>query len=125
MARDIQKGEVKKRIDTAERKRVELHAHSKMSAMDGLNEIKEMVKAHGNWGHKAMAITDHGVVQGFPEASHAVDKFPDMKIIYGMEGYVFEDKDCINPDGSIEYKKKTYESYYHFSQNPRRAEESL
>lgn len=106
MARDIQKGEVKKRIDTAERKRVELHAHSKMSAMDGLNEIKDMVKAHGNWGHKAMAITDHGVVQGFPEASHAVDKFPDMKIIYGMEGYVFEDKDCINPDGSIEYKKK-------------------
>jgi DNA polymerase-3 subunit alpha (Gram-positive type) len=106
MARDIEKGEVKRRKDISERKRVELHAHTKMSAMDGLNEIKDMVKTHGGWGHKALAITDHGVVQGFPEASHAVAKFPDMKIIYGMEGYVFDDNDCIDSEGTIEYKKK-------------------
>ncbi|MFV0516559.1 MAG: PolC-type DNA polymerase III [Aminipila sp.] len=106
MARDIQKGEVKRRKDNSERKRVELHAHSKMSAMDGLNEIKEMVKMHESWGHKAMALTDHGVVQGFPEASHSLSKGSEMKIIYGMEGYVFDDRDCKNADGTIEYKKK-------------------
>ncbi|MBE6034527.1 MAG: PolC-type DNA polymerase III [Clostridiales bacterium] len=106
MARDIEKGEIKKRKDTCERKRVELHAHSKMSAMDGLNEIKDMVRTHEEWGHPAMALTDHGVVQGFPEASHSLSKGSQMKIIYGMEGYVFDDRDCINPDGTIEYKKK-------------------
>lgn len=106
MARDIEKGQIKKREDTCERKRVELHAHSKMSAMDGLNEIKDMVRMHEGWGHRAMALTDHGVVQGFPEASHSLSKGSEMKIIYGMEGYVFDDRDCINPDGSIEYKKK-------------------
>lgn len=106
MARDIEKGVVKKRKDNCDRKRVELHAHSKMSAMDGLNEIKDMVRMHEEWGHKAMAITDHGVVQGFPEASHSLSKGSEMKIIYGMEGYIFDDRDCINPDGSINYKKK-------------------
>lgn len=106
MARDIEKGQIKKRTDDCERKRVELHAHSKMSAMDGLNEIKDMVRMHEGWGHSAMALTDHGVVQGFPEASHSLSKGSEMKIIYGMEGYVFDDKDCINPDGTIEYKKK-------------------
>lgn len=106
MAQDIEKGTVKKRVDTCERKRVELHAHSKMSAMDGLNEIKDMVRTHEEWGHRAMALTDHGVVQGFPEASHSLSKDSQMKIIYGMEGYVFEDKDCRKPDGTIEYKKK-------------------
>lgn len=105
MARDIEKGTIKKRVDDYPRKRVELHAHSKMSAMDGLNEIKEMVKMHEAWGHPAMALTDHGVVQGFPEASHSLSKGSEMKIIYGMEGYVFDDKDWKNPDGTIEYKK--------------------
>nr|WP_315024127.1 PolC-type DNA polymerase III [uncultured Aminipila sp.] len=106
MARDIEKGQIKKRKDNCERKRVELHAHSKMSAMDGLNEVKDMVKMHEGWGHSAMALTDHGVVQGFPEASHSLSKGSEMKIIYGMEGYVFDDRGCINSDGTIEYKKK-------------------
>jgi len=106
MGSDIEKGTVPKRKDTCERKRVELHAHTKMSQMDGLNEVGEMVKIHGEWGFPAMAVTDHGVVQAFPDAAHAAEKFPDMKIIYGMEGYVFDDRDCINEDGSIDYKKK-------------------
>ena len=106
MAKDIEKGTVKKKKDNAEKKRVELHAHTKMSAMDGLNEVKDMVKIHEAWGHPAMAITDHGVVQAFPDASHALSKDSHMKIIYGMEGYVFDDIDCMNEDGSIEYKKK-------------------
>lgn len=105
MGSDIEKGLLIKRSDTCERKRVELHAHTKMSQMDGLNEIKDMVRIHGEWGFPAMAITDHGVVQAFPEAAKEAEKFPDMKIIYGMEGYVFDDRDCINEDGSINYKK--------------------
>ncbi|MBQ3122708.1 MAG: PolC-type DNA polymerase III [Firmicutes bacterium] len=105
MAKDIEKGEVKKRKDNAPRKRVELHCHTKMSSMDGLNETKSLVATCGSWGFPALAITDHGVVQSFPDASHAVDKFPDMKIIYGMEGYVFEDRDCIDEEGNIDYKK--------------------
>lgn len=106
MGKDIQKGSLPKRVDTCERKRVELHAHTKMSRMDGLNEIKTMVEMHGEWGFPAMAITDHGVVQAFPEAAKEGAKFPDMKIIYGMEGYVFDDSDCIREDGTIDYKKK-------------------
>lgn len=106
MARDIEKGEVKKRQDNAPRKRVELHVHTKMSRMDGLNEIKTLVHTCGAWGFPAMAITDHGVVQAFPDAAHAAEKYPDMKIIYGMEGYVFDDFDCINENGEIDYKKK-------------------
>ncbi len=76
-----------------------------MSRMDGLNEISDMVRIHGQWGFPAMAITDHGVVQAFPDAAKAAEKYPDMKIIYGMEGYVFEDRDYRNEDGTIEYKK--------------------
>lgn len=106
MAKDIEKGERKKRKDNAPRKRVELHAHTKMSQMDGLNETKDMVKLHGSWGFPAMAITDHGIVQSFPDAAKHSKAFPDMKIIYGMEGYVFDDKDCIDAEGNIDYKKK-------------------
>ena len=61
------------------------HAHTKMSAMDGLNDAKRMVKTAEKWGHRAVAITDHGVVQAFPEASHAGK---DIKILYGCEGYL-------------------------------------
>ena len=105
MGKDIEKGTLPKREDRSERKRVELHAHTKMSRMDGLNEISDMVRIHGQWGFPAMAITDHGVVQAFPDAAKAAEKYPDMKIIYGMEGYVFEDRDYRNEDGTIEYKK--------------------
>ena len=94
------------RTDNAPKKRVELHAHTKMSAMDGLTPVADLVRIHENWGHSAVAITDHGVVQGFPDAYHALSKGSQMKILYGMEGYVFDDSDCIQEDGSIDYKKK-------------------
>ncbi|MDO4545586.1 MAG: PHP domain-containing protein, partial [Bacillota bacterium] len=101
MADSIEKIEKKERMDTYPEKRVELHAHTKMSAMDGLNDIDHMIKTAEKWGHKAVAITDHGVVQGFPDASHAAK---DIKVLYGCEGYILEDKDLIREDGTINYK---------------------
>ncbi|MCI7146014.1 MAG: PolC-type DNA polymerase III [Clostridiales bacterium] len=111
MADAIEKRERVTREDTCEHKRVELHAHTKMSAMDGLNEVGNLIKTAAAWGQPAVAITDHGVVQSFPEAARTADKLRkndgrEIKIIYGMEGYVFDDRDCRNPDGSIDYKSR-------------------
>lgn len=114
MIKDINKGKLKKRQDVYKGgKRVELHAHTKMSAMDGLNEVANLVKTAAAWGQPAVAITDHGVVQSFPDAAKTAKKLAgdkenpiNIKIIYGMEGYVFDDSDCRNEDGSIDYKKK-------------------
>ncbi len=82
-----------KRVDTAANKRVELHCHTKMSDMDGVSEVKAIVQRAHEWGHKAVAITDHGVVQSFPVANHALhlDKDDPFKIIYGMEAYIVDD----------------------------------
>lgn len=114
MLRDINKGKIKRRQDTYPNgKRVELHAHTKMSAMDGLNEVTNLVKTAAYWGQPAVAITDHGVVQSFPDAAKTAKKLAgdkenpvNIKIIYGMEGYVFDDCDCWNEDGTVDYKKK-------------------
>ena len=79
------------REDTAPVKRVELHLHTKMSNMDALTDTKEVVKEAIRWGHPAIAITDHGVVQSFPDAAKAAgDK---IKILYGMEGYFVNNLD--------------------------------
>ena len=83
---DIAVISVKTRQDNAPEKRVELHLHTNMSAMDALIAPDVAVKTAQKWGHKAVAITDHGNVQGFPEAMLAADKCG-MKVIYGMEAY--------------------------------------
>lgn len=82
------------RNDTSPEKRVELHCHTKMSDMDGVSEVKDIVKRAHDWGHKAIAITDHGVVQGFPDANHYIETLPPddpFKIIYGVEAYLVDD----------------------------------
>ncbi|WP_287447846.1 PolC-type DNA polymerase III, partial [Sellimonas sp.] len=83
-----------KRQDISPEKRVELHCHTKMSDMDGVSEVKDIVKRAHDWGHKAIAITDHGVVQAFPDANHYIetlDKDDPFKIIYGVEAYLVDD----------------------------------
>lgn len=106
------------RMDTAAHKRVELHCHTKMSDMDGVSEAKDIVKRAYKWGHKAIAITDHGVVQSFTDANHvwddlwkeekgkrsaAGDTAPDkqdfFKVIYGVEAYIVDDlKEIVTGD---------------------------
>ena len=114
----IMRIEKEERMDNAEVKRVELHCHTKMSKLDALTPMEDLVKKAIKWGHKAIAITDHGVVQSFPDASHAINpkdykddeemqkRAKEFKVIYGMEGYVLDDEGLISADGSIDYKAR-------------------
>ena len=78
------------RKDSAPVKRVELHMHTKMSQMDAMTDAKTLVNQAIKWGHKAVAITDHGNVQAFPDAMHAAEK-SDLKVLYGIECYLVND----------------------------------
>jgi DNA polymerase-3 subunit alpha (Gram-positive type) len=91
MVRDIALGSRPQRLDASIEKRVELHAHTKMSAMDALSNVTQLIARAADFGHAAIAITDHGVIQAFPEALAAGKKYG-VKIIYGMEGYLIEDE---------------------------------
>lgn len=88
-ADDINLTEPPKRSDQATTKRVELHLHTKMSAMDGMVDVEDLIARVADWGHSAVAITDHGVVQAFPAAWEAAKKCG-IKLIYGMEGYLVD-----------------------------------
>ena len=84
------------RQDNAEVKRVELHMHTQMSQMDAMTSAKDLIKRAMKWGMKSIAITDHGVVQSFPEAHKLLGyDNPDMKVIYGVEAYLAPDKNAI------------------------------
>ena len=80
-----------KRVDNAPVKRVELHCHTKMSDMDGVSEVKDLIKRAKQWGMDAMAVTDHGCVQSFPDANHSVERGDNFKVLYGVEGYLVDD----------------------------------
>lgn len=80
--------------DNAPKKRIELHLHTKMSALDGLVDIKQLIKRVSELGHEAVAITDHGIVQGFPETAEAARK-AGIKVLYGVECYLFDDSNPI------------------------------
>ena len=115
-----------RRKDTAHKKRVELHCHTKSSDMDGVSDVKDIIKTAYDWGMPAVAITDHGVAHSFPDANHmredlwkaykkkcqknGIDpgEYKDfLKVIYGVEGYLVNDVEDTEPDLSIQ-EKKTY-----------------
>jgi DNA polymerase-3 subunit alpha (Gram-positive type) len=97
MIRAINQGrEVQKREDHSEEKRIELHMHTNMSEMDGIAPVKKMIQTAIEWGHPAIAVTDHGVLQAFPDAAQAAgDK---IKVLYGLEGYLIDDESDLIAD---------------------------
>ena len=93
-ANHINRREVKKRMDEAPEKRVELHLHTQMSAMDATTDVEKVIARAAQWGHKAIAVTDHGVVHSFPKAKAAARK-NNIKLIFGCEGYLVPDCELI------------------------------
>jgi len=107
LAKGIVKTVVGEKKDNAPEKRVELHAHTQMSQMDAVTPVKDLIERAAKWGHKAIAITDHGVVQAYPEAHEAAKK-AGIKVIYGVEIYLLGE-DRFDSDGNIDYKNtETY-----------------
>jgi len=90
MVQDMQPIHPPERMDTAPEKRVELHLHTTMSSLDGVTPFSALVKQAAKWGHKAIAVTDHGVVQAFPDAYEAGQKHG-VKVLLGVEAYVVDD----------------------------------
>jgi DNA polymerase-3 subunit alpha (Gram-positive type) len=108
-ARDIECIEVEesRRMDNAPVKRVELHLHTQMSQLDAACPIKDVIRRAAEWGHKAIAITDHGVVQAYPDAQDTAEKLKkenkEIKIIYGMEAYIIAEE-RFNSRGELDYR---------------------
>ncbi len=98
MARDITACALPERCDDAPEKRVELHLHTKFSNMDAVSSPTDLIRQAKKWGHEAIAITDHGVVQAFPEA-FAAAKAAGIKLIPGMEGYLTDDEAIVTGEG--------------------------
>lgn len=90
MIQDMRPAQAPVRLDRAEQKRVELHVHTPMSSLDGVAPVKDVIAQAAKWGHKAIAVTDHGVVQSFPEA-YSTAKKHGIQAILGMEAYVVDD----------------------------------
>lgn len=118
-----------KRSDNSPEKRVELHLHTKMSSLDALVNIKDAIKTAAKFGHPAVAVTDHGVVQAFPEAYEVAAK-SGIKLIFGMEGYLIEDENtnkswhiiilAKNPDGLRNlYRLVSCSHLNHYHKRPR------
>ena len=101
--KSIEEAKAKRRLDNAKVKRVELHMHTNMSALDGCVDEADVVRRAAEFGHEAVAITDHGVVQAFPRAFDAAKKHG-IKVIYGMEAYLIDDTgEAYNEDFAKEY----------------------
>lgn len=90
LANDVNEIKPKEREDTAEEKRVELHLHTPMSQMDAVTSVTKLIEQAKKWGHPAIAVTDHAVVQSFPEAYSAAKKYG-MKVLYGVEANIVDD----------------------------------
>ncbi|MBO8141017.1 MAG: PolC-type DNA polymerase III [Firmicutes bacterium] len=92
-AKDIMRTEPRARIDDWPEKRVELHMHTKMSSLDGAADVAAAIRQAAAWGHRAVAVTDHGVIHAFPEA-HQAAAASGIKLIYGIEGYLVDDPEA-------------------------------
>ncbi len=98
MLKDINRAEKESRTDDAEYKRIEMHLHTTMSALDGLTDLKQALKRAHDWNHPYLAVTDHGGVQAFPTAHNIVKKEGlDVKVVYGMEAYFIDDRNGADP----------------------------
>ncbi|MGN0346493.1 MAG: PolC-type DNA polymerase III [Lachnospiraceae bacterium] len=98
----------KVRTDNASVKRVELHCHTKMSDMDAVSDVGDIIKQAKKFGHRAIAITDHGNTQAFPDANHAVKPDEPFKVIYGVEGYLVDDLKQIVVNSRKQSLRDTY-----------------
>jgi DNA polymerase-3 subunit alpha (Gram-positive type) len=107
IANDIITAPSRIRMDEAPEKRVELHLHTQMSSMDGVSSVKDLVQRAAFWGHSAIAITDHGVVQAFPEA-YAAGQKNGVKILFGVEGYLINDSQPIVQNSRRDDFNQTY-----------------
>ena len=97
MVRDMSACDLPVRMDTAKEKRIELHLHTQMSNMDAVASATALIERAAKWGHEAIAITDHGVAQAFPEAFGAAKK-NNIKLLPGVEGYLTDDDQVVTGD---------------------------